>query len=64
MTVNLLNALLGPLPQKSLIKSGDLVMKSLRRLKVHEIAIGEGISSEQIHNLVHQHLNMRKLFTQ
>jgi histone-lysine N-methyltransferase SETMAR len=29
--------------------------------KVREIASAVGISSERVHNILHQHLNMRKL---
>jgi hypothetical protein len=32
-----------------------------RRVKVREIASAVGISSEWVHNILHQHLNMRKL---
>lgn len=32
-----------------------------RRLKVCEFASTVGISSEQVHNILHQHLDMKKL---
>ena len=41
-------------------KIHDMVMDD-RRVKVHEIASAVGISSEWVHNTLHQHLNMRKL---
>jgi hypothetical protein len=41
-------------------KIHDMVMDD-RRVKVHEIASAVGISSEWVHNILHQHSNMRKL---
>jgi hypothetical protein len=41
-------------------KIHDMVMDD-RRVKVLEIASAVGISSERVHNILHQHLNMRKL---
>ena len=41
-------------------KIHDMVMDD-RRLKVREIASALGISSEWVHNILYQHLNMRKL---
>jgi hypothetical protein len=41
-------------------KIHDMVMDD-RRVKVQEIASAVGISSERVHNILHQHLNMRKL---
>ncbi|KMQ91973.1 histone-lysine n-methyltransferase setmar [Lasius niger] len=32
-----------------------------RRVKLREIASAVGISSERVHNIVHQHLDMKKL---
>lgn len=43
-------------------KIHDMVMDD-RRMKVREIASAVDISSERVHNILHQHLNMRKLFT-
>jgi hypothetical protein len=41
-------------------KIHDMVMDD-RRVMVREIASAVGISSERVHNILHQHLNMRKL---
>jgi predicted HTH transcriptional regulator len=41
-------------------KIHDMVMDD-RRVKVREIASTVGISSERVHNILHQHLNMKKL---
>ena len=41
-------------------KIHDMVMDD-RRVKVREIASAMDISSERVHNILHQHLNMRKL---
>jgi hypothetical protein len=41
-------------------KIHDMVMDD-RRVKVRGIASAVGISSERVHNILHQHLNMRKL---
>jgi hypothetical protein len=41
-------------------KIHDMVMDD-RRVKVREIASAVGILSERVHNILHQHLNMRKL---
>jgi hypothetical protein len=41
-------------------KIHDMVM-DYRRVKVREIASAVGFSSERVHNILHQHLNMRKL---
>jgi hypothetical protein len=41
-------------------KIHDMVMDD-RKLKVQEIASALGISSEWVYNILHQHLNMRKL---
>jgi hypothetical protein len=41
-------------------KIHDMVMDD-RRVKVREIASAVGISSERVHNILQQHLNMRKL---
>jgi hypothetical protein len=43
-------------------KIHDMVMDD-RGVKVREIASAVGISSEWVHNILHQHLNMRKLST-
>ncbi|XP_011165249.1 histone-lysine N-methyltransferase SETMAR-like [Solenopsis invicta] len=57
MTLNVLDALLRLLLQKSLIKS----MMDDRRVKVREIASAVGISNERVHNILHQHLDISKL---
>jgi histone-lysine N-methyltransferase SETMAR len=41
-------------------KIHDMVMDD-RKVKVREIASAVGIFSEWVHNILHQHLNMRKL---
>jgi histone-lysine N-methyltransferase SETMAR len=41
-------------------KIHDMVMDD-KRVKVREFASAVGISSERVHNILHQHLNMRKL---
>jgi hypothetical protein len=41
-------------------KIHDMVMDD-RRVKVRETASAEGISNERVHNILHQHFNMRKL---
>ncbi|XP_026828418.1 histone-lysine N-methyltransferase SETMAR-like [Ooceraea biroi] len=42
-------------------KIHDMVMGD-RRVKIREIASAMGISSERVHNILHQHLGMKKLF--
>ena len=42
-------------------KIHDMVMDD-RRVKVREIASAVGISNERVHNILHQHLDMTKLF--
>lgn len=41
-------------------KIHDMVMDD-RRVKVREIASAVGISNERVHNILHQHLDMKKL---
>uniref|UniRef100_T1IFR7 Uncharacterized protein n=1 Tax=Rhodnius prolixus TaxID=13249 RepID=T1IFR7_RHOPR len=59
--LNVLDALLRLLLQKSLIKSMDFMVMDDRGVKVREIASAMGISNERVHNILHQHLDMTKL---
>ncbi|XP_025155966.1 histone-lysine N-methyltransferase SETMAR-like [Harpegnathos saltator] len=47
---------------KIIDKIHNIVMND-RRIKVREIASAVGISTERAHNILHQHLDMKKLFS-